>query len=392
MKKNFICGLDIGTYKICAACGTISPSGTIDILASYRVPTQGLKAGQVLDSKRLSACIKEAADQARKISGLRFKRVYANIDSPDLRAKLYRRNESFGERAQIKRRQLEKLINSTISSNVPLGRKVVHAEDFINQGLKLNIVIVSALIPTINSFIKSIRDAGLILDGLIPSGCAQVLALFKDKPEVEQDNILIDVGAGLSKITCFRNRLAKDMVILPLGGQSITEDIAARLRVSFDCAEKLKIKYGRCFYEDRFLDQKIIVKDKAASKIIQPAQLCEIIAVKVDHLLQEIKKALSKLDYQDEKVGEIVVTGGGSILEGFLERAEKILGKTVKMGFLSAVNDSHIQAQSALYATSIGLIHFGLKNRGRKRFYTRERINAFMNGLKRARELYQEYF
>ena len=98
-----------------------------------------------------------------------------------------------------------------------------------------------------------------------------------------------------------------------------------------------------------------------------------------------------KLNFRDRDVSEIIFTGGGSILEGFLERAEMILEKPAKMGFLYAVKDSHIQAQSALYATSVGLIHLGARNRAQKISVGRKRKGP-LGILKRAKMLYEEYF
>lgn len=269
----------------------------------------------------------------------------------------------------------------------------VYPEGQLAYEVKLNIVAVSALIPTIKSFIKCIKGVGLILEDMVPSGSAQALALFRDsQPDVERNDILIDVGSGQTKIFLFTDKLVKDLVILPQGAQSITEDIAVKLKLSFDCAEELKTKYGRTHTENKFFSRRIIVRDKLINRIVQPQRLYEIIALKVDYLLQEVKKALSKLTYEDKEVAEIIVTGGGSILEGFLERAEKILGKPVKMGFLSAVKDSHIQAQSALYATSVGLLYFGFKNRNQKNSFARVEFDPLMSMFNRAHTLYSEYF
>ena len=138
--------------------------------------------------------------------------------------------------------------------------------------------------------------------------------------------------------------------------------------------------------------QKIIGKDKGLNKIIQPQRLYEIIAAKADNLLQEVKKTLSELDYQNQAVEKIIVTGGGSVLEGFLERAEEIFQKRLKIGFLYAVNDHQIQAQSAVYATSVGLIHFGAKFKDKRTKFLKEKNNPITRMLNRAKGLYQEYF
>lgn len=409
MKKNFICGLDIGAFKTCAACGSLRPSGEMDILATEMVPTEGLKGGRIVDSRKVSACVRAVIEKLRKICGIKVHRVYVNIDTPDLRAKRYKAEAFLGEKTKVKRFHIDRLINSCVSSKASLDRKLIHAgfRNFIldNQtncidpegqearDIGLNIVIVSALIHTIKSLIKCVKGAGLIVQDLVPSGSAQALGFFRDtNQDTKKSIILIDIGSGLTKITLLKDKLLKDIVIISSGAQSITEDIAVKLKLSLDCAEQLKRKYGRAFCENTFISQKFIVKDKLISKIIQSQRLYEIIALKVDCLLQEVKKALLKLDYEGEKITELIVAGGGSIMEGFLERAEKILAKPVKMGFLSAVNDKHIQARSAIYATSIGLIHFGLKNTTKLSPFSRTKTNSLMHILNRGRNLYEEYF
>ncbi len=449
MREKLICGLDIGTVKTCAVCGTADASGKIDILASLTIPTQGSRSGRIVDSKKLSACIREATKRLRKMCGINFYRVYANIDSPDIRAKIYEQETSFADDAKIKKSQIEKLVNSIVLSDIPLDRRVIHIDfrDFIldnqlnsstplrvdgerdsslrpftsfrgsmgdperSEGSRsessievlkrsegrsrtVKIVIVSALIPTINSFRNSIKDAGLILEDMVPSGCAQALSLVRSfKQDSEKTNILIDFGAGLTKITLLKDKLVKDLVILPVGAQSITEDIAVKLKLTFECAEELKIKYGRVIWENEPHDEKIIVRDKQNTKVIQSQKIDEIVRSKADYLLQETNKVLLALNFEEEKVDEIIVMGGGSILEGFLERAEKVLDKPVKMGFLYAVNDSHIQAQSALYATSMGLIRYGLNKRTKlSKFYSRIKFSPFADMINRGRGLYREYF
>lgn len=409
MKKKLICGLDIGTFKTCVACGTVDLSGKLEILATQTVPTSGLQAGRIIDGKKVTASIKDAIGKLRKVDKLRVRRVYANIDSPDLTTKVCEKKVSFKEETLLKESHIFKLIDSCITSQTSLNRKIIRTglQNFILDGridcihpegqkaseVKLNIVVISALIPTVEAFIKCIRAAGLIVEGLLPSGCAQALGLFRDdSTPLKKYDFLIDVGSGLSKLYILKDRLVKELAILPLGSQNITEDIARKLKVSFDCAEKLKTKYGQTHYEDKSLGPKVIVKDKLTNKIVDLGHLSEIIAQRVDWLLHEIRKALLGLNYTNEEIGEIVVTGGGSILEGFLERADKVLGRPVKMGFLSCVKDNHIQANSSFYATSIGLIQFGSQNRTKLNSFARLKLIPIMRMLNWVKELYQEYF
>jgi len=393
MNKDLICGLDIGTSKLCLTCGTANSKGEINILASQRGPAEGMRSGRIVEDRKLSACIKEAVSVLRKTSGLKVRRIYANIDSLELRAKLCKEKVFFKQDQGSQQPPFEKLINSIISSNISLDRKLACADFNIDEA-NLKVAMVSAFIPTINSLNKSIKGAGLFLEELVSSGCAQAWGLFRNfKTKAGENNILIDFGAGLTKITLFEDSLVKDIVILPFGAASITGEIAVKLKVSTECAEQLKVKYGRIFQEEAPLNQKIIIKDKLIDRVIQLRDLYKVIDLKVDLLLREIKKALLTLSCQDDHGSEIIVTGGGSILEGFLEKAQRYLARPVKMGFLYAVKDNHIQAQSALYATSVGLIRYGLTRRTKlNRFYSKAKFRTLTDIHRRAKELYGEYF
>ncbi|MCQ9208279.1 MAG: hypothetical protein NG712_02760 [Omnitrophica bacterium] len=394
MRKDVICGLDIGTTKLCLTCGLTDSSGKINILGTQTIPVQGLLRARILDERKLSEWIREACLGLRKMCGLKVRRVYANIDSPDLRAKVCEQRISFDQDARRKSAQIKHAINSAISSNIPLDRKVIQAI-FHAEEASLKITLVSAFILVINSLSKSIKDAGLIVEELLPSGYAQAWGLFRDfENRVGQETILVDFGAGLTKITLFEGKLVKQIIILPLGVNSISEDIAVKLKVSAKCAQQLKIKYGRILLQENAnLNQKIIIRDRLIDKVVGLEQLYEVIGLKVDFILQETKKALLKINCPDNQLTEIIVTGGGSILEGFLEKAERSLARPVKMGFLYAVKDNLIQAQSALYATSIGLIRYATAKKAKlNKFYLSTKFNALADMHKRTQKLYREYF
>jgi cell division protein FtsA len=419
VRKSFICGLDIGTFKVCAICGIVDTSGKIDILGKQIFPSQGIKAGKIENSQQLSTCVKETIKKLRKLYGLRIRRVYVNIESPDLRTKKCEEKLVFDKPTKITKFHISRLVNSAISSNVSSDRKAIEVgfrnfildnriKSFYPVGcvareIRLNMAIISAFIPTLKSFIKSIKDAGLIVERLVPSGCAQALGLFKDcqlnpyreqlkKENNEKNYILIDVGCEFTRIYLLSGQLVKDMIILSQGAQSVTEDIVTKLKLSFNCAEEVKVKYGQVNYDKRLLTKKIIIKDGHVTKVLQFRQLYEIIASRVDHFWQRIKKTLIEFNYIDEQCEDIVITGGGSIMEGFLERAETTLHRSVKMGFLSVAKDNHIQTQSAFYATSIGLIQYAFRKKIDPTPFARLKFNPFMSMFNKVSDLYHEYF
>jgi len=364
IKSNIICSLDIGSSKICATCASVDDSGKINILGTQTAASEGIESGKIVDSEKLSLCIRDVCKKLRKTSGIRPRRIYLNIDSPDLKVK-------------------------DSSTDVSLDRKVFYID---TAGSRSSCV--SVFIPTLNTLIKCIQDAGLVLEGLVPSGCAQALAFFKDSDIFRKKTcVLIDIGASCTKLSLFKEGVIADIIVLSFGSRALTEEISVKLKLSSECAEELKFKYAKVSSKERYLKQRIIVKDRVAMRIIEGSHLYEAILPKVDYILQEIKKALMKLDCDYTEADELIATGGAVIMEGLLEHAERFLTKPIKMGFLSAVSDSRIQTQSALYATSIGLIHYGFKNRNTKgTLVVVGSFPSFRGIFGWLKDLYRDYF
>lgn len=426
-RQSPICGLDIGMSKVCATCANFGPGGEVDVLAAQVVPVAGIKWGAAADNQSLIRAIKEAVKGVRQNCGLKVSRVWVNIDSPDLEAKDCVERIAFARNLKIDKSQLEKLIDACVSTHLPLNRKAVYLaikkvmldgqlsptlssyaakllkrrgslknvypEGCAASSLELNALALTSPVSVIDNLLNCVKEAGLIVEGAVPSSLAQAACLLRNNGQNStQEATLVDVGYGLTKIAVFAEGLIKSLVILPLGSQSITEALADSFRISLDCAEQLKLKYGLVSNETRTMNQRLIVKDRTANKIVSLNELDKIIKLKVDFLLEQIRLAWPRSNDGPQKSGAAIITGGGSMLEGFLERAEQALGRTLKLGFLSAVKESAIQTRSALYSTSVGLSCFGFNNRDNRKFYEEQRFSSFKRVLTKTQNIYREYF
>ena len=65
MKKNrIICGLDVGTTKICMMIAQAHPDGSLELVSTGYSNSGGLKKGVVVDLEEAAASIRKAADEA----------------------------------------------------------------------------------------------------------------------------------------------------------------------------------------------------------------------------------------------------------------------------------------------------------------------------------------
>ena len=63
-------------------------------------------------------------------------------------------------------------------------------------------------------------------------------------PTKRARRFLIDLGGGTTEIALYQQGGLKDLSVLPVGGDHITNDLAVGLRITFELAERLKIEHG----------------------------------------------------------------------------------------------------------------------------------------------------
>lgn len=77
--KNLIVGLDIGTSKVVAIVGEITPEGEIEIIGLGSHPSRGLKKGVVVNIESTVQSIQRAIEEAELMAGCQINSVYAGI-------------------------------------------------------------------------------------------------------------------------------------------------------------------------------------------------------------------------------------------------------------------------------------------------------------------------
>src|SRR5258706_15158223 len=76
--SDIIVGLDIGTTKIAAVVGEMTPDG-LDIIGVGTHPSRGLKKGVIVNIDSTVASIKQAILEAESMSGCEISQVYVGI-------------------------------------------------------------------------------------------------------------------------------------------------------------------------------------------------------------------------------------------------------------------------------------------------------------------------
>jgi len=89
-------------------------------------------------------------------------------------------------------------------------------------------------------------------------------------------------------------------------------------------------------------------------RILSRKTLAEIIEPRMEEIFELVNQNLNESGLADLLGAGIVLTGGGSIMEGTVELAERVFGMPIRLGVPRWIGGLTDLVTSPLYATSVG--------------------------------------
>jgi cell division protein FtsA len=178
---------------------------------------------------------------------------------------------------------------------------------------------------------------------------------------------LADIGGGTTDICVFKDGSIYHSAILPVAGYQLTRDVAIGLGLPFDVAEEMKKRYGSVMpvYESKMETANPISEDGHG---VSYQDLCDIIRARVEEILRLILLELPNSDYESLVPAGLVLTGGSSNLSGIETLGREILRLPVRVGVPTHISGITDSLRDPAYATSVGLLLWGAKNEGKRKW------------------------
>ena len=292
---DIIVGVDIGTSKVCTVVGEVNNFGQIEIICNTSYKCSGLKKGKIINEEEVILSLAKSIKDAEDETNLKINSAYVTI--PGKYVTIVQNSitkEVKDKYSGISMRDVQSAIMQVKDIEIPEDKNLI---DIVPDKITLeNGTIVTDPVGNLSSsftisaqvilaqkeYVRQLssifKKVNLEIDGIVPITLAE-RNLVLDNNEMHDNIMLLDIGAGNTDIGVFEGSSFVYTNSIPLGGESITNDIALVLNISEEEADKLKRQYGLALKSFIDNDNDIILntcKDKNKNKIIKSSELIEM--------------------------------------------------------------------------------------------------------------------
>jgi cell division protein FtsA len=373
--KNLIVGLDIGTSKVVAIVGEMSPSNGIEVIGIGSCQSRGLKKGVVVNIESTVHSIQRAIEEAELMAGCEIHSVYAGIAGSHIRSL-----NSHGIVAirdnEVTVGDIDRVIDAARAVAIPADQRMLHIlpQEFVidnQEGIKepigmsgvrleAKVHMVTGAVSAAQNIIKCVRRCGLEVDDIILEQLASSYAVLTDD-EKDLGVCIVDIGGGTTDIAVFTDGSIHHTAVIPIAGDQVTNDIAVALRTPTQHAEDIKVRYACALTQLANPDETIEVPsvgDRPARRLARQT-LAEVVEPRYEELFTLVRSELQRSGFEDLIAAGIVLTGGSSKMEGAIELAEEIFHMPVRVGAPQHITGLSDVVKNPIYSTGVGLLLFG---------------------------------
>jgi type IV pilus assembly protein PilM len=304
MASGFI-GLDIGTSAVRAAQVVATRGGGYSLVGFGQValPPGAVGDGEVRDPEPVSEAIAQLWKRAklrtkRAVIGVANQRVVVRtVDFPFMEEKDFRSSLRFQASDHIPMPIEDAQLDFQM-----IGEYTTDGGDHM-----MRVLLVAAATDMVEGFVGAAAGGGVEATAvdLTPFAVARAVSgAARGEVGMAGSEAVVDVGAGVTNIVVHHNGEPRFVRILLIGGDDATSALADELGVSFDEAEALKLDLGRG---------------------VGSPETQQVLGMRVDALVDEIRGSIDYYMSQEESepLASVILTGGGSLTPGLLDRLEQ---------------------------------------------------------------------
>ena len=366
---------DIGSNKIAALAANINKTGEVSVIAQLIQSSTGFRAGSIIDLEAAENSIIAAIYSLEKECDKSINNVIISL-SGGVKSYYISHTIKLGNQV-ISRQDVNKLIHKALADFSEKDQEIIHyfpieftidKNNFVEspigmyaKELTCQIHVVAANLLMLRNLTNCFAKCHIEISDVVLSVYAAGIVCLSDD-EKETGAIVIDFGSHVTSFGVFLYGKIIYTGNILLGGYNITSDIAKALSISINTAEKLKILYGDVRPDLLNKNETIRISnfepenDYDTDLTISSSRLAEIIRPRVNQIITLLKKDYDHISMDHLIAKRVVLTGGGSTLQGLKNLVAESFQKQVRVAKPESIPGFVENLNSSIYATTLGMV------------------------------------
>jgi cell division protein FtsA len=387
IKSGVVAALDVGSTKV--ACLIVKPVTGRDERSQLKVlgvghhASRGVRSGTVIDINAAEDSIRAAVDEAERQAGLTLKEVYVGVACGQPQSRTINVEVSIAGH-EVGEEDLRRAFATGRSQMPNAERQIIHCmpgsyaidgnkgirnpRGMVGDSLGVSMHAITAASGPIRNLETCIARCHLNIAGKAATAYATGLSTLVSD-EMDLGATVVDMGGGTTSISVFFDGRLVFADVLPIGGNHVTSDIARGLSTSLANAERLKTLHGSALTgpndgRDMVQVAHLGEEDPDSDSEIPRSVLTGIIGPRLEETFELVRDRLIDCGLTSISGRRVVLTGGGSQMNGAREVASRVLSKQVRLGRPTRLTGHGDTAATGSFAACAGLAQWAASRPG----------------------------
>ncbi len=371
--------LDIGTTKTTCLAATTT-GDDLCVVSAAAVATRGVKRGRIMEPELLTECVRSAIGRVREETGGTVSHLTVGVPGHSVKSEqsrgirpMYPPGKEIHQEDLLHVNEHSRQINfptgyellQTLACEYRIDGQPVDGEPLGRPASRLEVVthVMTGLTKDLERLRGIVKVCGAEVDEFVPISLASGLGAVRPE-DARSGCVVVDIGGGTVEAAIFERGSCSRVATIDVNGGHVTSDIATLLKISKEDAEALKLSHGSAD-PSRFGDDDAVSVKQVGNEQARPFPrkvLSEIIESRVREIATLLREELLRGDKRKELPKVIVLTGGGSQLQGTEEVFKRVFeADLVKLGSPRLVGTNSRRAAAPEMSGAVGLALFSLE-------------------------------
>jgi cell division protein FtsA len=381
--EEIVVGIDVGTTKVCTLVGRVeenapdSPEQSpFRILGVGIEPSEGIRKGVIVDLAQATQAITNSVQKAEQTSGMEITSALVSLAGGHV-SSINSRGAVAVPGGLVDASDVGRALEQARAIAIPHDREIVHIiqRGFSVDGqegirspvgmhgyrLEVEAHIITAAAATVDNLRQCVTAANVDVQGFVLNPLASAEVVLTEQ-ERQMGVAVCDIGGGTSDLAIYVDGDVWHTMVLSVGGNHLTQDIAHGLRLPMTQAEEVKKQQGHAVRSEIGAEEYFNIRPFGEDQPVRinRQDLAHIIEARTAELFGLINQEIKRSGYDGLLPAGMVLTGGTSALPGIRRVASEVLDMPVRTAGPEHLVGLVDRLNSPAYATSVGLLYWAL--------------------------------